>query len=151
MTNFYRLGAAMALAISISSCATTRSSFTPENGPPTVGMPAQLSERERTFVPEIESALRNRGYAPVRNGSGDLDLEFQIAEGPINTDTKIELSEQGRLVAEGRGRAAGAPLIGRKGVAVKSFQRAFSEFQGSLSGGGGGEPAGDQNGPQNGY
>ena len=37
------------------------------------------------------------------------------------------------MVAEGRGRAAGAPLIGRKGVAEKSFQRAFSEFQTSLS------------------
>jgi hypothetical protein len=98
-------------------------------------MPAELSERERSFVPEVESALHSRGYVPVRHGAGDMELAFEIAEGPINTDTNIELTEQGRLVAQGRGRAAGAPLIGRKGVAEKSFQRAFSQFEASLSGG----------------
>jgi hypothetical protein len=135
MNPFIRLGAAMALAVSISSCGASRSAFRPQSGPPTVGMPAELSERERSFVPEVESALHSRGYVPVRHGAGDMELVFEIAEGPINTDTNIELTEQGRLVAEGRGRAAGAPLIGRKGVAEKSFQRAFSEFQTSLSGG----------------
>ena len=135
MKLFIRLGAAVALALSISSCGTSRSAFRPQSGPPTVGMPAELSERERSFVPEVESALHSRGYVPVRHGAGDMELTFEIAEGPINTDTNIELNEQGRLVAEGRGRAAGAPLIGRKGVAEKSFQRAFSEFQASLPGG----------------
>lgn len=135
MNHLIRLGAALALAFSISSCGTSRSAFTPQGGPPTVGMPAELSERERSFVPEIESALQSRGYLPVRHGAGDMELAFKIAEGPINTDTDIELSEQGRQVAEGRGRAAGAPLLGRKGVAEKSFQRAFSQFQDTLPGG----------------
>jgi hypothetical protein len=134
MNHLIRLGAALALAVSISSCGASRSAFRPQSGPPTVGMPAELSERERSFVPEVESALHSRGFVPVRHGAGDMELAFEIAEGPINTDTNIELTEQGRLVAEGRGRAAGAPLIGRKGVAEKSFQRAFSEFQTSLSG-----------------
>jgi hypothetical protein len=134
MNHLIRLGGAMALAISVSSCVTSRSAFRPQSGPPTVGMPAELSERERSFVPEVESALHSRGFVPVRHGAGDMELAFEIAEGPINTDTNIALTEQGRMVAEGRGRAAGAPLIGRKGVAEKSFQRAFSEFQTSLSG-----------------
>lgn len=135
MKHFIRLGATIALAIMISSCGASRTDFSPQSGPPTVGMPAKLSERERSFVPEIESALQSRGYLPVRHGAGDMELAFKIAEGPINTDTNIELSEQGRQVAEGHGRAAGAPLLGRKGVAEKSFQRAFSEFQDSLPGG----------------
>lgn len=151
MNHLIRLGAAAALAFSVSSCGTSRSAFRPQSGPPTVGMPAELSERERSFVPEVESALHSRGYVPVRHGAGDMELTFEIAEGPINTDTNIELSEQGRLVAEGRGRAAGAPLIGRKGVAEKSFQRAFSEFQSSLPGGASGgrsaaEPVESQDG-----
>jgi len=135
MKFFIRPGAVIALAISISGCGASRSTFVPQSGPPTVGMPAELSERERSFVPEIESALQSRGYLLVRHGAGDMELAFEIAEGPINTDTNIELSERGQPMAEGRGRAAGAPLIGRKGVAEKSFQRAFSEFQGSLSAG----------------
>ncbi len=134
MNHLIHLGAALSLAVSISSCGTSRSAFRPQSGPPTVGMPAELSERERSFVPEVESALHSRGFVPVRHGAGDMELAFEIAEGPINTDTNIELTERGRLVAEGRGRAAGAPLIGRKGVAEKSFQRAFSDFQTSLSG-----------------
>jgi hypothetical protein len=98
-------------------------------------MPAELSERERSFAPELESALRSRGYVPVRSGAGDMELAFEIAEGPINTDTRIELDEGGRRVAEGFARASGAPLIGRKGVAEKSFQRAFAQFEASLPGG----------------
>jgi hypothetical protein len=152
MNHLIRLGAALALAVSISSCGASRSAFRPQSGPPTVGMPAELSERERSFVPEVESALHSRGYVPVRHGAGDMELAFEIAEGPINTDTNIALTERGRMVAEGRGRAAGAPLIGRKGVAEKSFQRAFAEFEASLPGsssgrysapepGGAGEPA----------
>jgi hypothetical protein len=138
MNLLIRLGAAMAVAFSVSSCGTSRSDFSPQSGPPTVGMPAKLSERERSFAPDLESALQSRGYVPVRHPAGDLQLTFKIAEGPINTDTNIELSEGGRQVAKGRGRAAGAPLIGRKGVAEKSFQRAFSEFESSLSGAPGG-------------
>jgi hypothetical protein len=135
MKYFVRLGAVMALVISLTGCGTSRSAFRPQSGPPTVGMPAELSERERSFVPEVESALQSRGYVPVRHGAGDLELAFEIAEGPIHTDTRIELSDRGRVVVEGHGRAAGAPLIGRKGVAEKSFQRAFSLFEASLSGG----------------
>ncbi len=121
-------------AIFLSACGTSRTAFAPDNGPPTVGMPAELSERERSFVPELDTALRNEGYLPVRHGSGDMQLEFEIAEGPINTDTKIELYEERRVIAKGNGRAAGAPLIGRAKVAQKSFMRAFEEFQSSLPG-----------------
>lgn len=129
-----RLLAPTLLALLFSSCATSRSAFTPVGGPPTVGMPAELSERERSFMPEVVGSLKNVGYVPVRHGSGDMELTFEIAEGPINTDTKIELSEQGRLLAKGQGRGAGVPMIGRAGVARKSFDRAFSEFQSSLPG-----------------
>ena len=143
MNRFIRLGAAMVIAFSFTSCATSRSEFRPESGPTTVGMPAALSERERGFAPELESVLRNRGYQPVRYGGGDLALDFKIAEGPINIDTEIGLNEGRRRVAEGKGRAAGAPLIGRKGVAEKSFQRALAEFESSLPG----NPSGGQSGP----
>lgn len=150
MTRLIRPAALATLALVLSSCA-GRTAFKPENGPPTVGMPAELSNRERGFMPSVESALRSRGYVPVRHGAGDMELEFTIAEGPINTDTRIELSEQGRPLASGKGRAAGAPMIGRTRVAEKSFQRAFSEFEGALPGGSGGRhsaapdpaPAGD--------
>ena len=143
MNQSIRLGAALAIAFSFSSCGTSRSEFRPESGPPTVGMPAELSERERGFAPELESVLRNRGYQPVRYGAGDLALDFKIAEGPINTDTEIGLNEGRRRVAEGKGRAAGAPLFGRRGVAEKSFQRALAEFESSLPG----SPSGRQSVP----
>ncbi len=147
MNHLIRLGAALALAVSVSSCVTSRSAFRPQSGPPTVGMPAELSERERSFAHELESALRGRGYVPVRSGAGDMELSFEIAEGPINTDTRIELDEGGRRVAEGFARASGAPLVGRRGVAEKSFQRAFAQFEASLPGNSSGrysapEPAG---------
>lgn len=122
-------------AVVLASCATSRTSFAPENGPPTVGMPAELSQRERLFVSDLESSLRNQGYLPVRHGAGDMQLEFQMSEGPINTDTKIELYEGRRVIAKGNGRAAGAPLMGRSKVATASFDRAFQQFQSSLPGG----------------
>ena len=142
MNQLIRLGAALAIAFSCSNCATSRSEFRPESGPPTVGMPAKLSERERGFALELESVLRGRGYLPVRYGAGDLALDFKIAEGPINTDTEIGLNEGSRRLAEGKGRAAGAPLIGRKGVAEKSFQRALAEFESSLPGSSSGRRSG---------
>jgi hypothetical protein len=134
MHQLTRFGAMIALTFALSNCGASRSAFTPQGGPPTVGMPAKLSERERNFMPEIESALQTSGYVPVRHGAGDLELTFKISEGPINTDTNIELTQGERIMAEGRGRAAGVPLVGRKDVAEKSFQRAFSEFQSALSG-----------------
>lgn len=139
---------AAAAAASLSSCVTSRSDFAPENTQPTVGMPAKLSDRERSFISTVDGALRDEGYLPVRYGSGDMQLEFEIAEGPINTDTSIGLYEGRRLVAEGKGRAAGAPMIGRDKVADKSFSRAFDQFRSALPGGssrggshGGGRPA----------
>lgn len=131
MTFLVRSLAAASIAV-LASCGTSRTSFTPDSGPPTVGMPAELSERERLFVREIDSTLRNQGYVPVRNGAGDLDLAFEMAEGPIRIDTTIELSERRRSIAKGYGRAAGAPLIGRSKVAEKSFNQAFEEFRSSL-------------------
>lgn len=98
-----------------------------------MGMPAKLSDRERSYISNIDQSLRSEGYLPVRHGMGDMQLDFAIAEGPINTDTTIRLREDRRTVAEGHGRAAGAPVIGRSKVAEKSFNRAYEGFQSSLS------------------
>ncbi len=134
MNALIRLFSAMILGFLVSNCGTSRSAFTPQSGPPTVGMPAELSERERAFVSDLETALRDRGYVPVRHGAGDMQLKFEIAEGPINTDATIELYEGRRLLAKGQGRGSGAPMVGRAKVAEKSFSRAFEEFQSSLQG-----------------
>lgn len=123
---------AFAAVLSLSACGTSRTAFAPESGPPTIGMPAQVSAKERLFIPDLEEALRNNGYVPVRSGGGDYQLEFQIQEGPINTDTRIEMTENGSRVAIGTGRAAGAPLIGRSKVAEKSFGRAFEQFRSEM-------------------
>lgn len=131
MKSFRRLFAVVA-AVSLSACATSRTAFTPQSGPPTVGMPAEVSAKERLFIPDLENALRGDGYVTVRSGAGDYQLEFQIQEGPINTDTRIELLEGGKRVAIGNGRAAGAPLFGRSKVAEKSFSRAFEQFQSAM-------------------
>ncbi len=119
-------------AVLLPSCFTSRSEFAPENHQVTVGMPSKLSERERFYISDVDRTLRNQGYTPVRNGTGDLDLEFEIAEGPINIDTTIELSEARDQVAKGFGRAGGAPLIGRDKVAERSFNTAYEEFRSSL-------------------
>ncbi len=95
-------------------------------------MPAQLSDRERQFVPVIQSALQREGLVPVRDGAGDMQLEFEIAEGPVNTDTRIGLNEQGRILANGEGRGTGLPLLGRAKVAENSFNRAFQQFDSQL-------------------
>ena len=122
----------LATALLLPSCATKRTPFAPD-GPPTVGMPSELSEREREFVGEVDSELRRQGLMPVRSGKGDLELEFEIAEGPIRTDTEIMLKEGDFALASGKGRAAGVPMVGRGGVAQKSFNQAFTDFSSSLS------------------
>lgn len=114
------------------SCAARRTAFSP-GGPTTVGMPSELSERERLYIPQVDSALRREGFVPVRNGKGDLQLDFSMAAGPINIDTRIALSEDKAVLITGNGRAAGLPLIGRSSVAEKSFNAAFSEFDANLS------------------
>lgn len=123
----------LALAMLLLGCASTaRSPFAPRSGPPTVGMPASLSDRERLFIPEIEDTLRDHGLLPVRHGAGDMQLEFTMSAGPVNTNTRITLIEGQRTVARGIGRAAGLPLIGRSQVAGNSFSRAFEQFQAEL-------------------
>jgi hypothetical protein len=125
--------ASLFFVVLLASCASnTRTPFTPESGPPTVGMPAALSERERLFVPDLEAALRNEGLVPVRDGAGDMQLEFVMEAGPINTDTRIVLTEKSRIVAQGKGRASGVPLVGRSRVANNSFSRAFEQFENEL-------------------
>lgn len=119
-------------AVALPSCYTSRSDFAPENHQVTVGMPSKLSERERFYISDVDRTLRDQGYTPVRNGAGDLELEFEIAEGPINIDTTIELYEHRSQIAKGFGRAAGAPLIGRDKVADRSFNTAYEEFRSSL-------------------
>jgi hypothetical protein len=131
MTTSFRFIAAISI-IFLTSCAAKRTPFSP-GGPTTVGMPAELSERERLFIPEIDSALRREGLVPVKNGNGDLQLDFSMAAGPINITTRIALSEDEAVLITGNGRAAGAPLIGRSNVAQKSFSEAFDEFSSSLS------------------
>ncbi len=147
MNPIVRLLSVMALAIVVASCVTSRSEFAPQGGPPTVGMPAELSERERSFIPILENELSSRGYLPVRYGVGDMQLEFEIAEGPINIDTTIDLYEGRRLLASGQGRGTGAPLVGRANVAQTSFDRAFGEFQASLPGSTAGPYAGRDSAP----
>jgi hypothetical protein len=133
MTILTRLLAAGAPLVFLASCA-NRSEFVPEGGPVTVGMPSELSDRERTYVGEVDGALRGVGYQPVRHGAGELKLEFRISEGPINTDTTIELLDGRTVLAEGRGRGSGVPMIGRDKVAERSFQKAFGDFQAALPG-----------------
>ncbi|MCW1921874.1 hypothetical protein OKA05_04880 [Luteolibacter arcticus] len=117
----------------LAACA-GRTEFTPESGPITVGMPAKLSDRERSYVSEVDGALRSEGYQPVRAGAGELRLDFEISEGPINTDTTIELREGRTVLAEGHGRGSGVPMIGRDKVAERSFRKAFGDFQAALPG-----------------
>ena len=119
------------LLLCLPGCA-SRSEFIPEGGTVTVGMPAALSDRERAFIPEVDAALREGGYLPVRHGAGELSLDFRIAAGPINTDTVIELRDGRTVLAEGEGRGSGVPGIGRDKVAERSFQRAVDGFRASL-------------------
>lgn len=123
-------GAAFAL---LAGCA-NRSEFVPEGDVTTVGMPAELSDRERQYVSEVDAILRREGYLPVRHGSGELGLAFRIAEGPGYARTKLELSEGWKVLAKGRGWAAGVPMVGRDRVAERSFRQAFGEFESALPG-----------------
>jgi hypothetical protein len=124
---------ALGLSVLLVGCASSaRTPFTPESSPPTVGMPATLSERERLFVPDLEAVLRNQGYMPVRSGAGDMQLAFVMEAGPVNTDTRIALMEGRRTLARGQGRASGLPLVGRSKVAENSFDRAFRQFETEL-------------------
>jgi hypothetical protein len=116
----------------LASCAASRSPFVP-SGPTTVGMPAALSDRERLFIPEIDTALRREGLVPVKSGRGDLQLTFNMAAGPIHVDTDIALNEGNAVLFSAHGRAAGLPLIGRSSVAQKSFTAAFEEFDTNLT------------------
>jgi hypothetical protein len=120
-------------ALLLASCGANRTPYTPDV-PPTIGMPAELSDRERLFMPEVDSALRREGLVPVADGRGDTQLEFKISEGPIHTDTVIKLIEGESLLAKGSGRAAGVPMVGRSDVAEKSFTAAFADFKNDLSG-----------------
>lgn len=117
----------------LAGCA-NRSEFIPDGSSTTVGMPAELSDRERNHVTELDAALRREGYLPVRHGAGELELVFRISEGPINTTTTIELREGRKVLAEGRGRGAGMPMIGRDKIAERSYQEAFGEFESALPG-----------------
>lgn len=86
MTIFARLLALGTPLAFLAGCA-NRSVFIPDGSTTTVGMPAGLSDRERNHASEMDAALRREGYLPVRHGAGELELEFRISEGPINTST----------------------------------------------------------------
>lgn len=132
MTKLHRI-LVFAMGLFLLSCAASkRTAFVPGSGPPTVGMPAELNERERLFIGDLEGALRDNGLLPVRHGGGDMALDFSMKAGPIHTDTAITLLDGRRILASGNGRAAGVPLIGRSAVAEKSFGRAFQDFHGEL-------------------
>ena len=121
----------LTLAI-LASCAPSRTPFSP-SGPTTVGMPEKLSDREREFVPEIDSALRREGLVPVRHGKGDLQLDFTMSSGPFNIETYISLLEDEAVLFSTNGKSGGVPLIGRSSVAKKSFDEALAEFQSELT------------------
>ena len=123
--------ATICLAI-LTSCAPSRTPFSP-SGPTTVGMPEKLSEREREFVPDIDSALRREGLVPVRHGKGDLQLDFEMSSGPINIETNIALLENEAVLFSANGKSGGVPLVGRSNVARKSFDEALAEFQSGLT------------------
>jgi hypothetical protein len=127
-----RLFTLLLVMLMLGCAGATRSPFAPKSGPPSVGMPAALSEREKLFVGDIEGALRENGLLPVRHGAGDMQLEFTMSAGPVNTHTRIVLQEGRSTVARGTGRAAGLPLIGRSQVAENSFTRALAGFQADL-------------------
>jgi hypothetical protein len=123
--------ATLTLAV-LASCAPSRTPFSP-GGPTTVGMPEKLSDREREFVPEIDTALRREGLVPVKHGKGDLQLDFTMSSGPINIETTIALLENEAVLFSANGKSGGVPLIGRSSVARKSFDEALTEFQSGLS------------------
>jgi hypothetical protein len=131
MKFFNRLLLSAAPLLFLASCA-NRTEFVPEGGPVTVGMPSELSDRERTYVGEVESTLRGSGYQPVRHDTGELALDFRIAQGPVNSDTVIELRDGRRVIARGAGRGSGVPMLGRDKRAEHSFRQAIEEFQTSL-------------------
>jgi len=133
MSYAFRTLTLLAALLVIGCAGAGRTAFTPESGPPTVGMPAELNDRERLFVTDIEASLRDNGLLPVRHGAGDMALEFTMDAGAINTNTRIALLDGRRTIARGTGRASGVPLIGRSSVAEKSFSRAFEQFQDELS------------------
>lgn len=133
MNRFIRLLAPLAAMMLIASCAANRTPYSPD-ARPTIGMPAELSDRERFYMPQIDSALRREGLVPVAYDRGETQLEFKISEGPIHTDTVIKLIEGESLLAKGSGRAAGVPMVGRSDVAEKSFTTAFADFKNDLSG-----------------
>jgi hypothetical protein len=116
----------------LASCAPSRTPFSP-GGPTTVGMPEKLSDREREFVPEIDTALRREGLLPVRHGKGDLQLDFTMSSGPINIESYIALLEDEAVLFSANGKSGGVPLIGRSSVARKSFDEALAEFQSELT------------------
>jgi hypothetical protein len=119
----------------LNACAQTRRSPYVGDGappPPTVRMPAELSARERQYVGEVEASLRAAGMVPVYRGRGDRELEFRILEGPVNTDTRLRLEEDGREIARGEGRGSGPPLIRREQVAEESFRAALQTFEAAL-------------------
>lgn len=132
MNRFIKSLATLA-AVLLASCGANRTPYSPD-APPTIGMPAELSARERHYMPQIDAVLRREGMVPVAYGRGDTQLEFRISEGAVHTDTVIKLIEGESLLAKGNGRAAGVPMVGRSDVAEKSFAAAFADFKNDLSG-----------------
>lgn len=129
-----RLVLVLLTACIISCAGTRRSEYIGDEPPPppTVLMPSKLSDRERQFAPEVEAALRTAGMVPIYRGRGEMQLEFEMLEGPINTDTRLRLVEDGRVIASGDGRGSGPPLVRRERVAENSFQRALETFSSQL-------------------
>lgn len=129
-----RLALVVLAATAVSCAGTRRSAYMGDEPPPppTVLMPSKLSDRERQFAPEVETALRTAGMVPIYRGRGEMQLEFEMLEGPINTDTRLRLLEDGRVLASGDGRGSGPPLVRRERVAENSFQRAMDTFSTQL-------------------
>jgi len=101
--------------------------------PPTVMMPETSTHREQAFLPQIEATLRRYGLEPVYRGRALMNLTFMIDEGPINTDTILQMTESGRIVVDGRGRDSGPLLLRGQQRAENSFFRALRQFEDQLA------------------
>ncbi len=123
-------------------------------------IPSSLRPVEQSLLPEFEEALRDAGFVTTQQPA-EYQAGFRIQEGPINAETTMNLSQNGRRIASALGRQGGITkvLSGNK-FAEQSFFVCLRDFEsqlprmGSQRGGaqynsGGGAYQGGSNGYQN--
>lgn len=113
--------------------------------------PDRLSPAERRHLHEFESALADAGYRPVQS-SAEYQAEFDIAEGPINVDTRMRLLREGQPVAEASARHGGpAKLFQGAKYVEQSFLKCLAEFEARLPRAGGSSDGGWNDSGRSGY